>query len=232
MKDYYYILGLKATASDEEIKKAYRKLSVKFHPDKNDGDQFFTERFKEIQEAYETLIDKTKRKSFDQIRSNNYNHTGINFNPEIEYFRSNKTSFEFDEEITFSWKTINADKVTIIPFGLVTPIGQKTYKIKDFKNANLTFELIAENTNIERQKKSTIILKNQTYANLYNFFSEKYRVDEQNRIDNAKSNINSNQESKTRNRINLEDAEISPTIIMFLFSLLFLFIIFYYLFVK
>jgi len=52
MKDYYYILGINQTSGLEEIKKAYRKLSFKFHPDKNDGDVFFTERFKEIQEAY------------------------------------------------------------------------------------------------------------------------------------------------------------------------------------
>jgi len=42
LKDYYYILGLKQSASTDEIKKAYRKLSLKFHPDKNDGDEFFT----------------------------------------------------------------------------------------------------------------------------------------------------------------------------------------------
>ena len=55
MKDYYYILGVDKNCSVEEIKKAYRKLSHKFHPDKNDGDTFFADRFKEINEAYETL---------------------------------------------------------------------------------------------------------------------------------------------------------------------------------
>jgi curved DNA-binding protein CbpA len=65
MKDYYYILGIDNNASPEEIKKAYRKLSLKFHPDKNEGDAFFTERFKEIQEAYETLSNHEKRANFD-----------------------------------------------------------------------------------------------------------------------------------------------------------------------
>ena len=157
MKDYYYILGLKETATTVEVKKAYRKLSQKFHPDKNDGDDFFTERFKEIKEAYETLVDSSKRKTYDDQKrrgsSKKQNNSGSNFNPEIEYFKSNKQTFEFDEEVTFSWKTINADKVLLKPFGLVQPIGQKTYKIKDFKNKTLTFELIAENSNINRNTK-------------------------------------------------------------------------------
>jgi len=65
IKDYYYILGLNKNASKDEIKMAYRKLSVKFHPDKNSGDKFFEERFKDIQEAYETLEDDAKRKIYD-----------------------------------------------------------------------------------------------------------------------------------------------------------------------
>ena len=58
-KDYYYILGLEKGSSLDDIKKAYRKLSKKFHPDKNDGDKFFEARFKEIQEAYEYLTKNT-----------------------------------------------------------------------------------------------------------------------------------------------------------------------------
>ena len=65
IKDYYYILGIARNASQDEIKKAYRKLSIKFHPDKNDGDKFFEERFKDINEAYETLVDDAKRKIYD-----------------------------------------------------------------------------------------------------------------------------------------------------------------------
>ena len=54
-KDYYYILGLEKGASLDKIKKAYRKLSKKFHPDKNDGDKHLEGMFKDIQEAYEYL---------------------------------------------------------------------------------------------------------------------------------------------------------------------------------
>ncbi len=183
MKDYYYILGLKQTASTEEVKKAYRKLSIKFHPDKNDGDEFFAERFKEIQEAYEILIDTSKRKAYDEFKitgsGSRQNNTGTNFNPDIEYFKSNKVTFVYDEEVTFSWKTINSDKVVLNPFGAVQPIGQKTYKIKDFKNTAVTFDLIAENSNIRRQIKSSLTLTNQTYKDLYQHFKEKINKEEQ-----------------------------------------------------
>ena len=66
MKDYYYFLGVKSNASPEDIKKAYRKLSLKYHPDKNQNDDFFAERFREIQEAYVTLMDAETRKIYDQ----------------------------------------------------------------------------------------------------------------------------------------------------------------------
>lgn len=174
MKDYYYILGIKKAATTEEIKKAYKKLALKFHPDKNDGDEFFTERFKEIQEAYETLADTQKRTVYDTKVSSNKTaektNNGYNFDPIIEYFSSNKNTFEFEEEITFSWKTINSDKVIIKPFGSVQPIGQKTYRIKDFKNPVLSFELIAENTNIGRLTRQSIKLSNKTFQELYAYF--------------------------------------------------------------
>lgn len=65
MKDYYYILGIEQIATESEIKTAYRKLSLKFHPDKNNGEKFFEDRFKEIQEAYETLYNQSKRSVYD-----------------------------------------------------------------------------------------------------------------------------------------------------------------------
>ena len=71
-KDYYEVLGVKKGASIEELKKAYRKLAVKYHPDKNPGDKQSEERFKEINEAYAVLSDPKKKEQFDQFGSNNF----------------------------------------------------------------------------------------------------------------------------------------------------------------
>ena len=64
-EDYYDILGVKKNASDEEIKKSYRKLAMKYHPDHTKGDKGAEERFKKISEAYAVLSDKDKRKEYD-----------------------------------------------------------------------------------------------------------------------------------------------------------------------
>ena len=71
-RDYYEVLGVKKGASIEELKKAYRKLAVKYHPDKNPGDKQAEERFKEINEAYAVLSDPKKKEQFDQFGSNNF----------------------------------------------------------------------------------------------------------------------------------------------------------------
>jgi curved DNA-binding protein len=66
-KDYYKILGVERAASKEEIKRAYRKLALKTHPDRNPGDSRAEERFKEINEAYQVLSDPEKRSRYDQL---------------------------------------------------------------------------------------------------------------------------------------------------------------------
>ncbi len=71
-KDYYEVLGVGKNASDDEIKKAYRKLAVKYHPDKNPGDKEAEAKFKEISEAHEVLSDKQKRARYDQ-----FGHAGV-----------------------------------------------------------------------------------------------------------------------------------------------------------
>jgi curved DNA-binding protein len=69
-KDYYKVLGVNKNATEEEIKKAFRKLALKYHPDKNPGDKKAEEKFKEANEANEVLSDKVKRKKYDEIGAN------------------------------------------------------------------------------------------------------------------------------------------------------------------
>jgi curved DNA-binding protein len=69
-KDYYTILGVQKSASQADIKKAYRALAKKYHPDKNKGDKAAEEKFKDISEAYEVLGDEAKRQQYDQLGAN------------------------------------------------------------------------------------------------------------------------------------------------------------------
>ena len=71
-KDFYEILGINRDASDEEIKKAYRKLAMKFHPDRNPDNPKAEDQFKEAKHAYEILSDSQKRAAYDQ-----YGHAGV-----------------------------------------------------------------------------------------------------------------------------------------------------------
>ncbi len=72
-RDYYEVLGVAKNASDDEIKKAYRKLAMKHHPDRNPDDKSAEEKFKEAKEAYEVLSDSDKRAAYDQ-----FGHEGVN----------------------------------------------------------------------------------------------------------------------------------------------------------
>lgn len=154
MKDYYYILGIESEASDNEIKKAYRKLSIKFHPDKNNGDKFFENRFKEIQEAYETLSNKNKRVTYDS-KFKNRNHfdshnrkSRAGEKGEIISFDVSKKNVSNNEEVTFFWATKNISKVKLSCFKEYLPAtGKKTLKIKSERSKVLTVTLEAYEIN-------------------------------------------------------------------------------------
>jgi curved DNA-binding protein len=88
-KDYYQILGVARTASEQEIKTAYRKMARKYHPDANKNDPTAEERIKEINEAYEVLKDQDKRKKYDQLGQDW--KAGDNFRPPPDY-----SGFTFD----------------------------------------------------------------------------------------------------------------------------------------
>jgi hypothetical protein len=185
MKDYYYILGVDRSCSVDIIKKAYRKLSHKFHPDKNDGDTFFAERFKEINEAYEILSNSTKREQYDKLKpesSKKERNYSNNFEPKIEYFKSDCIEVEYNGDILISWKTINADKVSIDALGNVEPIGTKKYKFQNLNLKEISLKIIATNSYINKSVSSTIVIANKTYYEFYQKvkteFYEKVRKEE------------------------------------------------------
>ncbi|MCK5539147.1 MAG: J domain-containing protein [Bacteroidales bacterium] len=107
-KNYYKVLGIKKTATQDEIKKAYRKLAIKYHPDKNPGNNAAEEKFKNITEAYEVLKNSEKRgkydrlganwKQFDNRKTRDFNDGGMGgfsdfFN---QFFNQSSNSFNFD----------------------------------------------------------------------------------------------------------------------------------------
>ncbi|MDR2738088.1 MAG: DnaJ domain-containing protein, partial [Puniceicoccales bacterium] len=75
--DYYEILGVSKDVSDEELKKAYRKMALKYHPDKNPNDKAAEEKFKEISEAYEVLKDGDKRAAYDRYGHGAFEQGGV-----------------------------------------------------------------------------------------------------------------------------------------------------------
>src|SRR5206468_883030 len=78
-RDYYEVLGVERNAGDEEIKRAYRKHAVKFHPDKNPDDPHAEEKFKELGEAYDVLMDPDKRAAYDRFGHAAFAQRGAGF---------------------------------------------------------------------------------------------------------------------------------------------------------
>ena len=72
-RDYYEVLGVDRSVSKDDLKKSYRKLAMKYHPDRNPGDEKAAEKFKELSEAYEILSDDQKKQAYDQ-----FGHQGVN----------------------------------------------------------------------------------------------------------------------------------------------------------
>jgi curved DNA-binding protein len=99
-KDYYQVLGVDKNASSEEIKKAFRKLAKKFHPDANQKNIKAEEKFKEINEAYEVLGDQEKRKKYDKFGGQNDFQNGYDFDP---------SQYGFGNNTRYSYTTTNAD---------------------------------------------------------------------------------------------------------------------------
>jgi len=100
-KDYYKVLGVAKSATQDEIKKAYRKLAIKYHPDKNKGNKQAEEKFKEIAEANDVLSDPDKRKKYDELGNNwsqyqNYSQPGGDSYSQRYYYNTGDKGFSDD----------------------------------------------------------------------------------------------------------------------------------------
>jgi len=114
-KDYYKILGVKKDASQDEIKKAFRKLSLKWHPDRNKGNKEAEAKFKDIAEAYSVLGDETKRKEYDTPKSSfNFNSGGSGgFSGFDDIFSHFGGGFDFDMGGSSVNKQVNGSSIKI-----------------------------------------------------------------------------------------------------------------------
>lgn len=97
-RDYYEVLGVTRTASPDELKKAYRKLAIQFHPDKNPGDKVAEEKFKELTEAYEVLSNSDRKRAYDQFGHAAFGMGGAGQGP----FGSGGRGFDFDFSSTIN----------------------------------------------------------------------------------------------------------------------------------
>ncbi|UCH20433.1 MAG: DnaJ domain-containing protein [Deltaproteobacteria bacterium] len=142
--DYYQILGVNKNASDQEIKKAYRKLAMKYHPDHAKGDKAAEEKFKKISEAYAVLSDKEKRKQYDTFGAEGFHQR---FSQE-DIFRGFDFSdilreFGFGGADPFSGRSggMRFSFGSDSPFGSRTPFGFETGQQAQMKGSDLVYEL-------------------------------------------------------------------------------------------
>lgn len=170
MKNYYYFLGILENASAEDIKKAYRKLSLKYHPDKNPNDDFFENRFREIHEAYDILGDSEKRRIYDENLGHQLRSYRPASPPAVKTFSANKIRVKKGEEVIVTWQTFNADIVKILPFGLEKGYGERTFIITEFKEGKFQILLHATNSLLNKT-----IVRGITITETFENDKEKFR---------------------------------------------------------
>jgi curved DNA-binding protein len=154
--DYYNILGIDKNASDSAIKKAYRKLAMKYHPDHTKGDKTAEEKFKKISEAYAVLSDPEKRKQYDTYGSADFQQR---FSQE-DIFRN----FDFSDifrEFGFSGGSRTADGGFRFSFGGGSPFGGQQRQQRSIKGSDLVYELPITLHDVANGSKKQISLQHQ-----------------------------------------------------------------------
>ncbi|MCH2045984.1 MAG: J domain-containing protein [Saprospiraceae bacterium] len=137
MKDYYYILGIERHADAQTIQKAYKKLSLKFHPELNENDRFFINHYQSIQEAYEVLGNERSRQAYDRKLDPSLTAVASKdpilstAKPIIQLFDISSTNIRANEFVTVTWNVVHANHITIDLFGKVSNSGTKTTRLKD-----------------------------------------------------------------------------------------------------
>jgi len=146
-KDYYKILGVKTDATPQELKKAYRKLAMLYHPDRNPANERAEEKFKEIAEAYEVLSDIEKRKSFDNLRN-------FGSSQKKKYYSTDDFSSDFEPSYRKKHSRVDPDK-----------LWEEFFKDYNFKNIKFSdffknfFSGTNKNKGKDRTARLTISLK-------------------------------------------------------------------------
>lgn len=164
MKNYYYFLGIESESTLDEIKSAYRKLSHKYHPDKNSGDPFFNQRFTDLKEAYEILSDPESRAIYDSCLEMEKQNVRSPLPPVIKSFTVNKLQGEKGEQVILKWNTQHADVVKLVPFGLVKSFGEKSVELPEFTEGQFQILLHAQNTLLRNTVVKGITIHDKTHV--------------------------------------------------------------------
>ena len=162
-KDYYKVLGVDKSASDEEIKKAYRKLAMKHHPDQAKGDKASEEKFKEISEAYAVLSDKEKRKQYDMFGSDGFHQrysqedifNGFDLGDILKEFGLGGSGF-------FSGR--GRGNGMRFSFGSGSPFGSGTRRQAQVKGSDLVYEMALTLQDIASGANKTVNIQHQGRA--------------------------------------------------------------------
>jgi curved DNA-binding protein CbpA len=155
LHNYYYFLGISPSATPQEITQAYRKLAVKFHPDKNGNDPYFQARFRDLQEAYDCLSDPQRRALYQQQYQKHLGQYQQQLPPSIKMFSAELKG----SKILLKWQTNHADLVKIIPMGLVPAYGEMLCDIPTTDAPVLRLILHATNQVLQKTVLSSVNLQ-------------------------------------------------------------------------